>query len=119
MLTSDGILGLLKYAHSLRELSFGAIGVGYVLRKGAHKPETVKALEHIVDGLIEIKSVEGKYRSESELEIQKLRERQYPLNSIGIKCHRRFITRSLQRRSIRVIHIVDSKKAFELTAIAC
>ena len=30
------------------------------------------------------------------------------------KRHGRFINRLLQRRSIRVIHIVDSKKAFEL-----
>jgi len=57
MLTFDGILGLLKYAHPLRGLSFGTVGVSYVLRKGSHKPETVKALEHIVDGVIEIKSV--------------------------------------------------------------
>jgi len=33
---------------------------------------------------------------------------------IVFKCHRRFVSRSLQRRSIRVIHIVDSKRAFEL-----
>jgi len=30
------------------------------------------------------------------------------------KCHRRFISRALQRRSIQVMHIVDSKRAFEL-----
>ena len=30
------------------------------------------------------------------------------------KCHRRFISRALQRRSVRVTHIVDSERAFEL-----
>lgn len=30
------------------------------------------------------------------------------------KCHRRFISRALQRRRIQVIHIVDSERAFEL-----
>jgi len=49
----------------------------YVLHKGAHKPETVKALEHIVDGVIEIRRVEQKYDSKSVLQIQKLREMRY------------------------------------------
>jgi len=33
---------------------------------------------------------------------------------IVFKCHRRFITRALQRRGIQVIHIVDSERVFEL-----
>jgi len=33
---------------------------------------------------------------------------------IVFKCHRRFISRALQRRRFQVIHIVDSKRAFEL-----
>jgi len=33
---------------------------------------------------------------------------------IVFKCHRRFISRALQRRGIQVIHIVDSERAFEL-----
>lgn len=49
----------------------------YVIHKGAHKPETVKALEHIVDGVIEIKKVDDKHGSKSILQVQKLREMQY------------------------------------------
>ena len=33
---------------------------------------------------------------------------------IVFKCHRRFITRALQRRGIQVIYIVDSERVFEL-----
>ena len=36
---------------------------------------------------------------------------------IVFKCHRRFIARSLQRRGIRVVHIVDSERAFELSLL--
>ena len=36
-----------------------------------------KVLEHIVDGVIEIRRVEEKYDSKSVLQIQKLREMQY------------------------------------------
>jgi len=49
----------------------------YVLHKGAHRPETVKALEHIVDGVIEIRRVEEKHGSKSVLQVQKLREMHY------------------------------------------
>jgi len=33
---------------------------------------------------------------------------------IVFKCHRRFITRALQQRKFRVVHIVDFDRAFEL-----
>jgi len=36
---------------------------------------------------------------------------------IVFKCHRRFISRALQRRGIQVIHIVDSERAFELSLL--
>jgi len=36
---------------------------------------------------------------------------------IVFKCHRRFIARPLQRRGIRVVHIVDSERAFELSLL--
>ncbi|HTX43758.1 MAG TPA: ATPase domain-containing protein, partial [Methanocella sp.] len=49
----------------------------YTIHMGAHRPELIKALEHIVDGVIWISKVDVDDEPRDVIQIKKMRESKY------------------------------------------
>ncbi len=78
ILASDSERSILNYIHHQMAIqkNYGTTTL-YTIHAGAHRPELVKALEHIVDGVIWISKVEVDDEPRDVIQIKKLRDSRY------------------------------------------
>jgi len=78
ILASDSERAILNYIHHQMAIqkNYGTTTL-YTIHMGAHRPELIKALEHIVDGVIWISKVEVDDEPRDVIQIKKLRDSKY------------------------------------------
>ncbi len=78
LLASDSERAILNYIHHQMAIqkNYGTTTL-YTIHMGAHRPELIKALEHIVDGVIWISKVEVDDEPRDVIQIKKLRDSKY------------------------------------------
>lgn len=78
ILASDSERAILNYIHHQMAIQKNnGTTTLYTIHVGAHKPELVKALEHIVDGVIWIGKVEVDDEPRDVVQVKKMRESKY------------------------------------------
>jgi len=78
LLASDSERSILNYIHHqmATQKNYGTTSL-FTIHMGAHRPELVKALEHIVDGVIWVSKVDVDGEPRDVIQIRKLRDSRY------------------------------------------
>ncbi|HMK45881.1 MAG TPA: RAD55 family ATPase [Methanocella sp.] len=78
LLASDSERAILNYIHHqmATQKNYGTTSM-FTIHIGAHRPELIKALEHIVDGVIWVSRVDVEDNPRDVLQIRKMRESKY------------------------------------------
>jgi circadian clock protein KaiC len=78
LLASDSERAILNYIHHqmATQKNYGTTSL-FTIHMGAHRPELIKALEHIVDGVIWVSKVDMETEPRDVIQIRKLRDSRY------------------------------------------
>lgn len=78
LLASDSERAILNYIHHqmATQKNYGTTSM-FTIHMGAHRPELIKALEHIVDGVIWVSKVDMAAEPRDVIQIRKLRDSRY------------------------------------------